>query len=75
MKLEDLQYIFRHQTTATDTYTPSSVLDYMLIEGNNRITKTVPANELESLITTLDNFVFEGYRDRTPIFVKPEVIV
>jgi len=75
MTLEDLQHIFRHQTTATEEYTPSSQLEYMIIDGQTKLTKHVDADKLESLVPTLDNFVFEGYKDRTPYFVKPEVIV
>jgi len=75
MTLEDLQHVFRHQTTATEDYIPPSQLEYMIIDGQTKLTKKVDADKLDSLIPTLDNFVFEGYKDRMPYFVKPEVIV
>jgi hypothetical protein len=73
MTLEDLQHIFRHQTTTTEEYTPSSVLEYMLIENNDKLPGKVNSSELETLVPLLDNFVFEGYKNRVPYFVKPEV--
>jgi len=75
MTLQDLQHVFRHQTTATEDYIPPSQLEYMIIDGQTKLTKKVDADKLDSLIPTLDNFVFEGYKDRMPYFVKPEVIV
>ena len=72
MKLEDLQHIFRFQTTAEVDYAPKDSVNYLLIEGQDRIPGTHDAYDLEGLIVLLDNFVFEGYRDRTPVFVKPE---
>jgi hypothetical protein len=75
MTLEDLQHIFRHQTTATDDYIPKDTVDYMLFEGQNRITASCPVKEMEKLVALLDNFQFDGYRDKTPLFIKPEVII
>jgi len=72
MTLEDLQHIFRHQTTATEDYTPKDTVEYVLIEGQSRITGTYDAHNLEGLVALLDNFVFDAYRDRTPVFIKPE---
>jgi hypothetical protein len=75
MTLDDLKHIFRFQTTATDTYVPNGKLEYMLFEGNSRIAGSVAVEEIESLIVLLDNFQFDGYRDKTPLFIKPEVII
>jgi hypothetical protein len=73
MNTDDLKHIFRHQTTASEDYVPPATLEYMLIENGTRLTKTCAVDQLETLVPLLDNFVFEGYRDRMPIFIKPEV--
>jgi hypothetical protein len=75
MTLDDLTHIFRFQTTQTQDHTPSDSVVYMLFEGQNRLTKTHPAKDLQTLLPMLDNFVLDGYRDKMPLFVKPEVIV
>jgi hypothetical protein len=75
MTLEDLQHVFRHQTTATEEYTPLTQLEYMIIDGQTKLTKRVDTDKLDSLIPMLDTFVFEGYKDRMPYFVKTEIIV
>jgi hypothetical protein len=75
MTLEDLQHIFRFQTTATEDYVPLDTVSYMMFEGQNRISKTHSAKELATLLPLLDNFILDGYRDKTPLFVKPEVII
>jgi hypothetical protein len=75
MTLEDLKHIFRFQTTATDDYVPKDTVDYMLFEGQNRIAGSCATNEMEKLVALLDNFQFDGYRDKTPLFIKPDVII
>jgi len=75
MTLDDLKHIFRFQTTADADYTPSDTVEYLLIEGKNKMTGTQAIHELENLVVLLDNFEFEGYKDRMPIFVMPESIV
>jgi hypothetical protein len=72
MTKDDLVHIFRFQTTATEDYTPKDTVDYMLFEGQSRVPGVHDAHDLESLLPLLDNFVHDGYRDRTPLFVKPE---
>jgi hypothetical protein len=72
MTLDDLKHIFRFQTTADADYTPKDTVDYLLIEGKNKMTGTQAIHELENLVVLLDNFEFEGYKDRMPIFVMPE---
>jgi hypothetical protein len=75
MTIDDLKHIFRFQTTATDDYAPKDTLDYMLFEGQSKIAGSCPVAEMEKLVALLDNFQFDGYRDKTPLFVKPEVII
>lgn len=72
MTLEDLTHIFRFQTNPPEGELPPEVLSYTLFEGQNRLTKTVKADDLASIVPMLDNFSFEGYSDRTPLFVKPD---
>jgi hypothetical protein len=72
MNTQDLQHIFRFQTTADADYTPKDTVEYLLIEGQSRIPGTHEAHDIEGLVILLDNFEFDGYRDRTPIFVKPD---
>jgi hypothetical protein len=72
MTLQDLQHIFRFQLTADAEYTPKDTVEYILIEGQNRLPGVHDAYDLEGLVILLDNFVFDAYRDRTPVFVKPE---
>ena len=47
----------------------------MLFEGQSRVTGTHDAKDLAGLVALLDNFQFDGYRDKTPLFIKPEVII
>jgi hypothetical protein len=75
MNLQDLEHIFRFQTTATEDYTPLDILDYVMFEGQEKLPKTHSAKDLAGLVSVLSGFQFEGYRDRTPLFVKPEVII
>jgi hypothetical protein len=72
MNLDDLKHIFRHQTTESKDYVPPDTLEYMIIDRSGRLTKTCPVNQLETLLPMLDSFIFEGFRDRMPIFIKPE---
>jgi len=72
MILSDLEHIFRFQTTATEDYTPTDTVVYMIFEGQSRVEGRHSVKDLAGLVPLLDNFVFEGYRDRTPLFVKPD---
>jgi hypothetical protein len=72
MTLENLKTIFTYQTVADENFTPNDTVEYMLIDSTGRILKTCPINEIESLMPLFDSFIHEGYRDRTPIFIKPE---
>jgi hypothetical protein len=72
MTIDDLKHIFRFQTTKTEDYIPKDTLDYLLFDGQNRIIGSCHVNDLEKLVALLDNFQFDGYRDKTPMFVKPE---
>ena len=73
MTIDELTNLFRFQTTETADYTPSTELDYIVINDRGRQTFKHPADKLEGIVSLLDGLVFEGYRDRTPIFIKPEV--
>jgi hypothetical protein len=75
MTLSDLEHIFRFQTTATEDYTPTGEVEFHLIDGYSKLFKKHDAKDLASLLPMLDNFIFDAYRDKTPVFVKPEVIV
>jgi hypothetical protein len=75
MTLEELTEIFKHQTTATKTYTPTGTLEYVMIDGYDRLSKHHKADEIAGLVQLLEEFVFDAYRDRTPVFIKPEVII
>jgi hypothetical protein len=72
MTLAELQHIFRFQLTAEEEYTPPEQVEYLLINGQDKITNVAEAKDLEPLIILLDGYVFEGYRDRMPIFIIPE---
>ena len=72
MTLENLKTIFTYQTVADEHFTPKDTVEYMLIDSTGRILKTCPINEIESLMPLFDSYMHEGYRDRTPIFMKPE---
>jgi hypothetical protein len=72
MTLNELQHIFRFQLTADADFTPKDTVNYLLLDGQNRIPGLQDAHDLEPLITLLEGYVFDGYRDRMPLFVKPE---
>lgn len=72
MTVDDLKHIFRFQTTADADYTPKDTVDYLLVEGQSRMPGSHDAYDLDSLVILLDNFTFEGYKDRVPYFVKPD---
>ena len=72
MTLEDLEAMFGYQTVADENFTPKDTVEYMLIDATGRILKTCPINEIASLMPLFDSYMHEGYRDRTPIFMKPE---
>jgi len=73
MTIDELKHIFRFQTTATKDYTPSAELEYTVIKDRGRVTVKHPVSQLEGIVSSLDGLVFEGYNNRTPIFIKPEV--
>jgi hypothetical protein len=72
MTVDDLKHLFRHQTTESKDYVPPDTLEYMTIDRSGRQTKTCAVDKLDTLLPLLDNFIFEGFRDRMPIFIKPE---
>lgn len=72
MTLTELQHIFRFQMTADQDYTPSDTVEYLMINGQERITARQDVTDLEPLIVLLDGYEFEGYRDRMPLFIVTE---
>jgi hypothetical protein len=73
MIVEDLEHIFRFQLHPDKPEEREEKLYYMMIEGNTKIIDRFDYNEgLDKLLPALDNFVFEGYKDRMPVFIKPE---
>jgi hypothetical protein len=76
MTLEELTHLFRFQTTKTDDYEPTGRLDYVLINGQNRVSGTTDSDKLETVLESLKagGYVFDAYRDRTPVFIVPEII-
>lgn len=71
---QELEHIFRFQLTADEDYTPTGNLEYWLFEGNDRMPGKVEAGQIETLINLLEGYQFDGYRDRTPLFVKIEEV-
>ena len=74
MTLQELEHIFRFQITATEDFIPKDTVEYLLISGEKQTPGTCPANSLAILLTRLteNKYEFEGYRDRTPIFIIPD---
>ena len=73
MTHDELKHIFRFQTTAEEDYVPPEQVDYLLVDGQTRITQTHDVKKLETIIPLIEGYEFEGYRDRMPVFIKPEV--
>ena len=74
MTLQELEHIFRFQLTPEEEYVPKATLEYLLISGENRLPGTCLVTKLEMFLSIINdgNYEFEGYRDRTPIFIIPE---
>jgi hypothetical protein len=72
MTLDDIKHLFRFQTETTKDYTPTGTLNYILFDGRDAQPKTIAANQIDTLAYTLTEYVHEGYRDRTPLFIKPD---
>jgi hypothetical protein len=73
MTLQELEHIFRFQTTATEDYIPTGRIEYILFEGRNQTPGHRDVKDMDGLISTLEGYVLEGYRDKTPLFIRPEV--
>jgi len=72
MTLDELKEIFKYQTTKDDNYTPTGELTYWAFSGQDRINGKVAESDMEKLVTILEGYQHDGYRDRVPTFVKPE---
>ena len=75
MTVEELETIFKFQTTASADYTPTDTLEYVMIDGYDRLTKQHSAKDIAGLVPLLEEFVLDAYRDRVAVFIKPEVIL
>jgi hypothetical protein len=73
MTADELQNIFRFQTTADADYVPSDSVDFILVSDRGRLLNSCPVAKISDILPRLDGFLFEGYSNRTPIFIKPEV--
>jgi len=71
MTLEQLQHIFRFQTTEDEDFKPTGKLNYILFDGRSQTNGSVPAEDIVKLPELLKNYEHEGYRDRTPLFINP----
>ena len=72
MTLTELEHIFRHQTTASKDYTPPNELEYWVFNGFEKARCIVAHDNIASIIPLLEGYEFEGYRDKSPTFIKPE---
>jgi hypothetical protein len=77
MTLEELNKIFEYQTTATDDYTPSDTIDYVVIDvvAQTKITVRHPIKDMLDLVSKLAGYQHDAYYDKIPVFIKPEQIV
>lgn len=75
MTLADLEHIFRFQLNPAKPEEREEKLYFMRIADGNKVIERFDVNEgLDKLLPMLDNFVFDAYRDKMPIFIKPEFI-
>jgi hypothetical protein len=72
MTLDEIKQIFRYQTEETPDYKPTGTLNFILFTGRDVQPKTIAADQIDTLAYTLTDFTHEGYRDRTPLFIKPD---
>jgi hypothetical protein len=72
MTLQELEHIFRFQLAETEDYIPTGRVEYILFEGRTQTPGNRDANDLAGLIPLLEGFVLEGFRDKTPLFIKPD---
>ena len=72
MTLDEIKHLFRFQTEKTENYTPTGTLNYILFNGRDAQPKTIDADKIDTLGYTLTEYTHDGYRDRTPLFIKPD---
>ena len=70
--LSELEHIFRFQTTETEDYKPTGELVYWTFAGQDKLEGRIAHKDMINLLMILEHYQFEGYRDRTPLFIKPE---
>lgn len=72
MTVEELKHIFRFQMTEDQDFKPKDTVEFVLLKLQDRVPRTHSINDFEGLLNVLEGYNFDGYRDRTPIFVAPE---
>jgi hypothetical protein len=72
MTLDEIKDIFKYQTTADADYIPKDVLEYWTFSGRDKLLAKIASADIDKLTAVLEGYQFEGYRDRTPLFLKPE---
>jgi hypothetical protein len=74
MTLDELKNYFKFQSTLTETFTPPDQYEYQTINTDGiKVTGFVKPENFGALLDMLNalGFVFEGYKDKAPIFIKP----
>jgi hypothetical protein len=77
MTLDELKHIFRFQTTKSEDFEPIAQVEYQLINGQNKVIGKHDADKMDTLLAQLleGQYILDAYRDRMPVFIKPEAIV
>jgi hypothetical protein len=65
MTVEDLKFIFKKQIDEG-----TEELYYMLVDGDYKLVQRHLANDMESLLPLLDNFIWDDTYETMPRFVK-----
>jgi len=63
--VEDLKFIFKKQIDEG-----TEELYYMLVDGDYKLVQRHLANDMESLLPLLDNFIWDDTYETMPRFVK-----
>ena len=70
MNIEDLEYIFKDQIDSMQGLDKPIPLYFMLVDGDSKLVHRHSHKDLENLLTTLDNFQYNGSEGGIPRFVK-----
>jgi hypothetical protein len=74
MTLDELKNYFRFQSTLTETYTPLDQYEYQTISKEGvKVVGFVKPENFAALLDMINavGFIFEGYKDKAPIFIIP----